>query len=78
MAGLLRALITATLDLAEREKATMELVVSGTDNAITMLEGNAQQVPEEEMLQAILTSQKRIPLPRSLTLWRRSLTRPVV
>ena len=45
---------------AELEDSTMNLVVSGTEHAITMLEGYAHEIVEEELLQAILFSQRPI------------------
>ena len=44
----------------EREKVSLELVVAGTESAITMLEGNAREVSEDDLLQAMLCSQKPI------------------
>jgi polyribonucleotide nucleotidyltransferase len=44
----------------ERAQCSLELVVAGTEDAISMLEGNGQEVSEEDMLQAILTAQQPI------------------
>jgi len=41
----------------ERERATLNLVVAGTEHAITMLEGAAAECSEDDLLQAILTAQ---------------------
>ena len=41
----------------ELEQSTMNLIVAGTDSAVTMLEGHAREVSEEELLQAILFCQ---------------------
>lgn len=45
---------------AEREKSLMHLTVSGTDEAVLMVEAGAQEVPEEQMLEAILFAHKEI------------------
>jgi len=42
---------------AELEESTMNLVICGTDSAVTMLEGQAREITEEDLLQAILFSQ---------------------
>ena len=44
----------------ELQKCSLELVVSGTESAITMLEGKGREVSEEDLLQAILASQRAI------------------
>lgn len=41
----------------ERERSTMELIVSGTEDTVAMLEGHGQEISEEELLQAILYCQ---------------------
>ena len=41
----------------ERDRATLNLVVSGTEHAITMLEGAALECSEDDILQAILSAQ---------------------
>ncbi len=41
----------------EIEKAELEIIVSGTKDGITMVEGGAKQVSEEMMLEAIATAQ---------------------
>ncbi|NUM89129.1 MAG: polyribonucleotide nucleotidyltransferase [Bdellovibrionales bacterium] len=46
--------------LAEQEKSDMEVMVTGTQNAIMMVEGGAQEVPENELLQAILEGHRSI------------------
>ena len=43
---------------AEQEKSDIEFLVSGTKDAITMVEGGAKIVPEEEVLEAILFAHK--------------------
>jgi polyribonucleotide nucleotidyltransferase len=42
------------------EESDLDLVVSGTRSAVTMIEGFAREVPEEQMLEAILFCQKHI------------------
>ena len=44
----------------QREKSDMHLVVSGTKDAIMMVEAGAQEVPEMEMLDAILFAHEEI------------------
>ena len=44
----------------EVQKCSLELIVSGTESAITMLEGKGREVSEEDILQAILASQRAI------------------
>jgi polyribonucleotide nucleotidyltransferase len=46
--------------LAQAEKSDMHLVVAGTKDAIMMVEAGANEVPEEEMLEAILFGHKEI------------------
>lgn len=40
-------------DLNQSEKLDMELIVAGTDDTIVMVEGNANEVPESVLLEAI-------------------------
>lgn len=44
----------------EREKSDIHLVVSGTKDAIMMVEAGAKEVPEEKMLDGILTAHTEI------------------
>lgn len=44
----------------EREKSLMHLTVSGTDEAVLMVEAGAQEVPEETMLDAIMYAHEEI------------------
>ncbi len=44
------------------EDSDLDLVVSGTRSAITMIEGFAREMPEDQMLEAILAGQKQIAL----------------
>ncbi|MCQ2555630.1 MAG: polyribonucleotide nucleotidyltransferase, partial [Clostridia bacterium] len=46
--------------LAQREASTMHLVVSGTKEAIMMVEAGAQEVPEDVMLDAIMFAHEEI------------------
>ncbi len=46
--------------LAEQEKSDMEVMVTATKNAIMMVEGGAQEVPESELLEAILEGHRSI------------------
>ncbi len=45
---------------SQLEESDLDLVLSGTKTAITMIEGFAREMPEEEMLAAILFGQKAI------------------
>lgn len=44
----------------EQQKADINLIVSGTEDAVVMVEGGAQEVPEEEVLDAILFAHEEI------------------
>ncbi len=44
----------------EREKSLMSLTVSGTDEAVLMVEAGAKEVPEETMLDAIMYAHEEI------------------
>jgi polyribonucleotide nucleotidyltransferase len=46
--------------LSEMEESDLDLVVSGTRGAVTMIEGFAREMSEENMLQAILFAQREI------------------
>ena len=46
--------------LAQREASTMHLVVSGTKEAIMMVEAGAQEVPEDTILDAIMFAHEEI------------------
>lgn len=46
--------------LQEREKSKLSLYVSGTDEAVLMVEAGAKEVTEEEMLNAIMTAHAEI------------------
>jgi polyribonucleotide nucleotidyltransferase len=45
---------------SQLEESDLDLVLAGTSSAITMIEGFAREMPEDEMLQAILFGQKAI------------------
>ena len=47
-------------DDAQREASTMHVVVSGTKDAVLMVEAGASEVSEEDMLAAILTAHEEI------------------
>ncbi|MBR2779279.1 MAG: polyribonucleotide nucleotidyltransferase, partial [Firmicutes bacterium] len=47
-------------DLAQREASDMNLTVAGTADAIMMVEAGANEVPEEDMLEAILFAHEEI------------------
>ena len=44
----------------ELEESDLDLVVAGTKKAITMIEGFAREMPEEQMLQAILFAHEQV------------------
>ncbi len=46
--------------LAQREESSMHLVVSGTKDAIMMVEAGANEVPEETILDAIMFAHEEI------------------
>ena len=46
--------------LAEQERSDMEVLVAGTEKAIMMVEGGAKEVPEAELLEAILAGHKAL------------------
>jgi polyribonucleotide nucleotidyltransferase len=45
---------------SQLEESDLDLVLSGTKSAITMIEGFAREMPEDQMLEAILFGQKAI------------------
>ena len=47
-------------DVAQREKSVLSLVVAGTKDAVMMVEAGANEVSEEEMLNAILFAHEEI------------------
>lgn len=44
----------------EREKSSMNMIVSGTDEAVLMIEGGAQEIPEETLLEGIMYAHEEI------------------
>ena len=46
--------------LEQREKSVMHMTVSGTKDAIMMVEAGAQEIPEETMLEAIMVAHEEI------------------
>ena len=46
--------------IADLADSSLNLIVSGTEDAVTMLEGQCREISEEEVLQAILFSQNAI------------------
>ncbi len=46
--------------LAQQKESDMEIFITATEKAIMMVEGGAQEVPEEEILQAILEGHRSI------------------
>ena len=56
VAGELIAMPTQT----QLDQSDLDLIVAGTKSAITMIEGFAREMPEEEMLQAIMFAHKNI------------------
>ena len=44
----------------ERERSEMNMIVSGTDEAVLMIEGGAQEVPEETLLEGIMFAHEEI------------------
>ncbi len=51
--GLLDGQLVCLPDLEESERVTLNFVVAGTDEAVVMVEGGAQEVSEEAVLEAI-------------------------
>jgi len=48
--------------IAEREKSTLDLIVAGTANRITMIEAGAHEIPEATMLDALAEAQSALGL----------------
>ena len=44
----------------QSEKSDMDIVVAGTKDAILMVEGGAQEVPEETILEVIMAAHEEI------------------
>lgn len=60
LVGLIDDEFVVNPSLEEREKSSMHLVVSGTKDAIMMVEAGADEVSEEKMLDAILFAHEEI------------------
>ncbi|MDP2891737.1 MAG: polyribonucleotide nucleotidyltransferase [Bacillota bacterium] len=58
--GLVDNEIVLNPDSQQREKSRLQLIVSGTRDAVMMVEANAQEVTEEEMISAILSAHQEI------------------
>jgi len=55
--GLVRDEFVMNPTIAQREESELELVVAGTAQAVTMVEGSARVIPEEDVLTAISLAQ---------------------
>ncbi|MBQ6475394.1 MAG: polyribonucleotide nucleotidyltransferase [Clostridia bacterium] len=60
LVGLVDGQIVINPDQEQQEKSDMHLVVSGTKDAVMMVEAGAKEVSEEVMLNAILTAHEEI------------------
>lgn len=60
LVGLVDGKFVLNPTLAEREKSQLHLVVSGTRDAVMMVEAGAKEVPEEVMLEAIMFAHDNI------------------
>jgi polyribonucleotide nucleotidyltransferase len=58
--GRIRGKIIINPTLAQQKESDIEVFVAGTAKAIMMVEGGAQEVPEEELLHAILEGHRSI------------------
>jgi polyribonucleotide nucleotidyltransferase len=58
--GLVDGKIVINPDQEQREKSDLHLTVSGTDEAVLMVEAGANEVPESVMLDAIMTAHEEI------------------
>ncbi|WP_315165814.1 polyribonucleotide nucleotidyltransferase [Metaclostridioides mangenotii] len=58
--GLVDGAFVVNPNVEQREKSSMHLVVSGTKDAIMMVEAGADEVPDDVMLQAILFAHTQI------------------
>ncbi len=58
--GRIKGKIIINPTLAQQKESDIEVFVAGTGKAIMMVEGGAQEVPEEELLQAILEGHRAI------------------
>ncbi|MCZ4348236.1 polyribonucleotide nucleotidyltransferase, partial [Devosia neptuniae] len=46
--------------MAQQKESDMEIFITGTEKAIMMVEGGAQEVPEDEVLGAILEGHRAV------------------
>lgn len=60
LVGMVDGQFVVNPSLAQREESSMHLVVSGTKEAIMMVEAGAQEVPEETILDAIMYAHEEI------------------
>ena len=58
--GLIDGKFVINPNAEEREISTMNMIVSGTDEAVLMIEGGAQEVPEETLLEGIMFAHEEI------------------
>lgn len=58
--GLIDGKFVLNPDAAQRDKSEMHMVVSGTDEAVLMIEGGANEVPEETLRDGILFAHEEI------------------
>ncbi len=52
--------VNPTWDQIDKNETDMEILIAGTKNAIMMVEGGAREVPEAEVLEAIITGHNEI------------------
>jgi polyribonucleotide nucleotidyltransferase len=52
--------VNPTWEQVDKQVTDMEIMIAGTKNAIMMVEGGAREVPEEEVLEAIVRGHKEI------------------
>ncbi|MHB1654570.1 MAG: polyribonucleotide nucleotidyltransferase [Desulfitobacteriaceae bacterium] len=58
--GLVEGALIINPTVAQAEQSSMYLTVAGTKNAIVMVEASAKEVPEEQMLEAIMFGHREI------------------
>lgn len=58
--GLVDGKFVINPDQAQRDRSELNLTVSGTDEAVLMIEGGANEVPENEFLEAIMFAHEEI------------------
>ncbi|MEW6744104.1 MAG: polyribonucleotide nucleotidyltransferase [Planctomycetota bacterium] len=62
---------------AERDQGDLDLVVSSAPHGLTMVEGGAREVPDDEVLEALFAAEDALaPLRRELDSWRNELGKP--